>query len=207
MEGHGLRWTRVISLDHDVSGAGGPGLALVVTPPELARGMASLIKVSQEYWDFGLLVTNVGPGSAAAIAGIERGDVLLRYNGVPLDTTERLTQLEGVVAQREKLRATLEAVRGAREMTFAVPAARLGITVSPLLHRLASSRRATPVLVQVREQDRDAERTPEGASALVHVPGELVRQVSLLAEVLQWPGNAKRRKKVRALLATAAGIS
>lgn len=208
MEKPGIRWTYVLHLGDGASGVSRHGLALVVTPPELARGMASLIKVSEEYRDVGLLVTNVGPSSQAATAGIERGDVLLRYDGVPLENAERLTSLEGVAAQGETPRqVALEAVRGAREMTFAVPAGRLGITVSALLHRVGSSRRAMVGVIRVRDDDENDARADAGEPTLVEVPGELVSQVSLLAEVLQRPGNAKQRKKAEALVVTAAGIS
>jgi hypothetical protein len=206
MEERGIRWTRVIHLGDDASGdrRHGFGHALIVTPPELARGIASLIKVSEEYRDVGLLVTNVGPRSQATAAGIERGDVLLRYNGVPLETADRLTSLEGVAAQHETPQLALEAVRGAREMTFTVPAGRLGITVSPLLHRLDSSRRAMTGVIRALEGDENDERAEAGQPTLVEVPSELVRQVSRLVEVLQRPSNAKQRKKVEALLVTAA---
>ena len=202
-----FRWIRVTRLGDDARGHGRRWLALVVTPPEWARGIASLIRVSDEYRDVGLLVTNVGPSSRAATAGIERGDVLLRYDGVPLENAEQLTSLEGVPAQGEAPRqVALEAVRGAREMTLTVAAGRLGITVSPMLHRLASSRRATTVVIGAWEHDEDDEREDAGESTVVEVPDELVPQVSLLAEVLQRPSNAKHRKKAEALLLTAAGM-
>ena len=197
MEKPGIRWTRFIRLDDEARDRSGVELALLVTP-ELARGIASLIKVSEEYRDVGLLVTNVGPNSQAATAGIERGDVLLRYDSVPLDTAKRLTSLAGVEAQGVTPQVALEAVRGGQEMTFAVPAGRLGITVSALLHRSGSSHRPTRVI----QDDEAAEAGKLGQ--LVEVPRELAPQVLLLAEVLQQPGNANQRKKTTALLATAA---
>jgi len=198
METPVIRWTRLIRLDDEASGSSRAELALVVTP-ELARGIASLIKVSQEYRDVGLLVTSVGPNGQAATAGIERGDVLLRYDGVPLDTAKRLTSLAGVEAQGETPQVALEAVRGGQEMTFAVPAGRLGITVSALLDRSGSSHRT----IRAMQDDEGTEAGELGQ--LVEVPRELAPQVLLLAEVLQRPGNAKQRKKTTALLATAAG--
>jgi hypothetical protein len=198
-----IRWIRVIRLGDDAKGHSRHRLALVVTPPEWARGIESLIKVSDEYRDVGLLVTNVGPSSQASTAGIERGDVLLRYDGVPLENAEQLTSIEGVPVQGETPRqVALEAVRGAREMTLTVAAGRLGITVSPLLHRLGSSRRAMTEVIRAWEHDEE----DAGEPTVVEVPGELVRQVLLLAEVLQRPSNAKQRKKAEALLLTAAGM-
>jgi C-terminal processing protease CtpA/Prc len=202
-----IRWIRVTRLGDDARGHSRHRLALVVTPPEWARGIALLIKVSDEYRDVGLLVTSVGPGGQAANAGIERGDVLLRYDGVPLEHAEQLTSLEGVPTQGEAPRqVVLEAVRGAREMTLTVAAGRLGITVSPLLHRLGSSRRAMTGVIRAWEHDEADEREDAGEPTVVEVPGELVPQVSLLAEVLQRPRNAKQRKKAEALLLTAAGM-
>ena len=200
-----IRWIRMTRLGGDARGHSRRSLALVITPPEWARGIASLIKVSAEYRDVGLLVTNVGPRSQAAAAGLERGDVLLRYDGVPLENADQLTNLEGVPGHGEAPRqVTLEAVRGARELTVTVAAGRLGITVSPLLHRLGSSRRAMTGVVRAGEHD---EREDATESTIIEVPNELVPHVLLLAEVLQRPRNAKQRKKAEALLLTAAGMS
>lgn len=207
MEAGVICWIRVTRLGDDARGHGRRRLALVVTPPEWARGIASLIKVSDEYRDVGLLVTSVGPSSQAATAGLERGDVLLRYDGVPLDNAEQLVSLEGVPAHGEAPRQVmLEAVRGAREMTLMAAPGRLGVTVSPLLYRLGSSHRATTGIIRAREHDEDDECEDAGEPTVVEVPGELVPQVLLLAEVLQRPRNAKQRKKAEALLLTAAGM-
>ena len=194
----------MIRLGDDGRGIAENRPALVVTPPEWARGMVSLIKVSDEYRDIGLVVTNVGPTSQAATAGIARGDVLLRYDGVPLENPEQLRRLEGVAAQGEKIRqAALEAARGAREMTFTVTPGRLGITVSPLLHRLGSPRRTMRGVIRAREDD---ERADAAEPTLVQVPDELVPHVRLFTEALQRPSNAKQRKKAESLLMTAAGM-
>jgi membrane-associated protease RseP (regulator of RpoE activity) len=198
-----IRWT-LTRVGDDVEVRGRVRLALVVTSPEWARGMASLIKASDEYRDGGLLVTNVGPGSAAATAGIERGDVLLRHDGVPLEDAQRLRLLESSAAQSETPRqVALDAVRGAREITFSVPAGRLGITVSPFLHRMGASRPAVTPSIRERTPAASAD---EGKPILVHVPTALVPQVALVADSLQRSSNAKQRKKAKALLLTAAGL-
>jgi S1-C subfamily serine protease len=106
--------------------------AFVEAPREWADALRSLIKISDEYREAGLLVANVGPGSRAATAGIMRGDVLLRYDGTPLDKADMLSRL---AADETREPVTVEAVRGADEMTFKVPAGRLGVTVSALLYR------------------------------------------------------------------------
>jgi S1-C subfamily serine protease len=90
---------------------------LVPVPREWADAMFSLVKLSGEHRHNGLIVTNVGPGSQAARVGIVRGDVLLRYDGVELDSatafetpyTKRNTQ--GAEASRESRTSTIEAAR------------------------------------------------------------------------------------------------
>jgi C-terminal processing protease CtpA/Prc len=200
-----IHWTRLIQVSGDESDSPRVRPVLVVTRPEWARGIASLIKLANEYRDGGLLVTNVGPNSQAASAGIERGDVLLRYDGVPLEDAQRLRNLEGITSRGAAPRQVpLEAVRGAREMTFTVTGGRLGITVSAMLHRWRSMRRATVGLIPVPES---GERPATDKPTLVEVPRELVPQVVLLADVLQRSGNAKQRKKAESLLVTAAALA
>lgn len=201
-----LRWVRVVQSDDNAVAYSRLRLALAVTPPELARGIASLIKVSDEYRDVGLLVTNVGPNSPALAAGIERGDMLLRYDGVPVESAVRLMSLEEEPAQGNRLSpVTVDAVRGARELTFSVPPGRLGVTVSPCLHRLGPSRRRIVDVTRASGLDQGEEQAAIADPTVVDVPSDLVPQVQLLAAVLQG-GTAKQRKKAKDLVLAAAGL-
>lgn len=198
MEKPGFRRIRVIRDSDDARGYRRHDRVLVEIPREWARGVVSLIKVSDEYRHGGLLVTNVGPTGQAAIAGVARGDVLLRYDGDQLDSAETLARLASRPMQGG---ATLEALRGAQELTFKLAGGRLDITVSPLLHSFGPSRRSTTRVIRAWD---DEERPHPGESTLVEVPGELVRNVLLLKGIIQGAGTSKQRKKVEALLLTAA---
>src|SRR5437016_13500110 len=68
---------------------------LVEVPGKWAHSVVSLIQASQEYRHAGLMVTNLGPGSQGARAGMVRGDVLLRYEGQELDNVTTLRRLSG----------------------------------------------------------------------------------------------------------------
>jgi len=78
---------------------------LVEVPGKWAYSVVSLIHVSQEYRQAGLIVTNIGPGSQGARAGMAQGDVLLRYEGQDKETplfvitdTGRSTKVRRLVA-------------------------------------------------------------------------------------------------------------
>jgi len=88
MENREIRRVRVIRTGNEPMRLRREEVALSEAPVQSAEAVASLVKLSEEYRDVGLIVTNVGPASAAATAGIARGDVLLRYDDVSLDTTE-----------------------------------------------------------------------------------------------------------------------
>ena len=65
----------------------------VEVPGEWAHAVFALVKISEEHRHNGLIVTNIGPGSQGTRAGMARGDVLLRYEGVELDSTRTLRHL------------------------------------------------------------------------------------------------------------------
>src|SRR3989442_65373 len=165
---------------------------LVEVPGKWAHSVVSLIQASQEYRHAGLMVTNLGPGSQGARAGMVRGDVLLRYEGQELDNVTTLRRLSGAHTQGAAARTPIriEAARGTEDITFEVPGGRLGITVSPLLHRSVTSTsrskrvprrfsgtgatagKAIPRVVHTLEEARrHSARDP----ALVVGPGELAR--------------------------------
>jgi S1-C subfamily serine protease len=123
-----FRRIRVVRNWDDARGYGPQDRVLVEVEREWARAVVSLIKMSDEYRHVGLLVINVGPTSRAAIAGVARGDMLLRYNGVQLDNAETLRDLTVRAMQdyEPRKRVALEALRGAHEMTFEVEGGALG---------------------------------------------------------------------------------
>jgi hypothetical protein len=120
----------------DARGLDPRGVVLLETPGEWVRGVVGLLALSEKFRDTGLIVTNVGPNGAAARAGIARGDALLRYDGVELDTVARLRELADRAAHCGDSCGQIEAIRGDRELQFKVAAGRLGVTVSAPLHRL-----------------------------------------------------------------------
>ena len=117
--------------------------ALVEVPGEWEQALIALIEASAEHRHTGLMVTNIGPGSQAAKAGMATGDVLLRYNGVQLDDVDTLRGLTKGRSYDAAApgKAIIEAVRGSQEVQFEVSGGPLGITISALLHRLKTFRR------------------------------------------------------------------
>ncbi len=125
--------------------------ALVEVPGELAPVVVALTRVLRQPFErdpagrvgprrpprrpdrdgrpTGVIVTNIGPGSQAAVAGMARGDVLLRYDGVPIDGPGRLRRL----AERGGTsRHIVDGMRGPTEMRFEVRGGSLGMTVCAL---------------------------------------------------------------------------
>ena len=106
--------------------------ALVDVPSPCAHALSVLVRLSERHGHAGVIVTNIGPRSEAARVGMVRGDVLLTYDGVPLDRSVTLKHLtkgrEGAAARPVLLRAA----RGEQELTFEVRPGRLGITFSSL---------------------------------------------------------------------------
>jgi S1-C subfamily serine protease len=81
----------------------------------------------------GVVVTNIGPRSAAASAGMVRGDILLRYDGIALRTPSVLASLTSKTHGSGTAR--IEALRGSESLHFEVPVGRLGITANGLSTR------------------------------------------------------------------------
>ena len=194
--------------------------ALVEVPGKWAHSVVSLVRASQEFRHSGLMVTNVGPGSQGARAGMKCGDMLLRFDGQELDraaTLRRLTTIhtQGAAAQKP---IRIEAARGTDDLVFEVSGGKLGITVSPLLYRRGArkkrwrrvlgevfgtdekSRRVIPHVIHTVEEAR--EHNPE-SPALAVVPGDLARQVLGVLRALEHAGSRKRGKRARSLLLSA----
>jgi tetratricopeptide (TPR) repeat protein len=83
----------------------------------------------------GLLLAAVLPGSAAARAGLQAGDVLLSYGAVPLGTLDDLTRAQAGGPGR--LRYWRDGKQG---RTAILPAGRLGVSIDPLPVREALKR-------------------------------------------------------------------
>jgi S1-C subfamily serine protease len=115
--------------------------ALLEVPGEWVGALTALLKLSVEHRHNGLLVTKNPQQRQAAKAGIARGDVLLRYNGVELDRVRTLRALAKKYARPEHgpEAVTIEASRGSDEISFKLSGGNLGITVSELLYRLNPS--------------------------------------------------------------------
>jgi membrane-associated protease RseP (regulator of RpoE activity) len=215
MEGRDFRRLRVIRTVAEPIRLRRNEVAFVEIPAQWAGAVASVIKMSDEYRNGGLLVTNVGPASHAGAAGIGRGDVLLRADGISLDSVESLRRLTSRADGNHKSARglTVEGLRGAQEITFKPAQGRLGITVSPLLHRSGhahrSERRATQAAGAPRAvpKPRAADQSPVEDMTLVEVPGHLLANVLLLKRMIARPANAKQRKDVTALLASAARLA
>jgi serine protease Do len=90
-----------------------PRLGVAVAPPRVARRMRRAVGLPERE---GLLVRAVEPDSAAAAAGVERGDLLVAAGGRELDGVDALYDALDAVAQNG---GTLELtiVRGTEERT------------------------------------------------------------------------------------------
>lgn len=96
----------------------------------------------------GALVSSVAPESAAQKAGLQPGDVILSYNGTPINRSSELTAQIGAAkpgdkaqfeiwrnGKRQEVSTTLTAATGtmaSAESTDAAPKGRLGLAVRPL---------------------------------------------------------------------------
>ena len=194
--------------------------ALVEVPGKWAESVVSLIQASREYRHAGLMVTNVGPGSQGARAGMVRGDVLLRYDGQELESAATLRRLTRIHTQGAAARKAIriEAARATEDVTFEVLGGQLGITVSPLLYRLATSgsrwkrilrqpletgATSEKVTLRVVHTLEEARRHSPGNTVLVRVRGELARPVLTVLSALEHAGSRKRKKRAESLLTTA----
>lgn len=87
---------------------------LGVTIQELSQPLAESFGLSRPD---GALVSSVAPGTAAAKAGIEPGDVILKYNNQPIARSGDLPTLVGLGAPGDK--ATMEVWRGGKKIDLA----------------------------------------------------------------------------------------
>lgn len=93
---------------------------LGVTVQEVNQSLAESFKLDQPE---GALVSSVMPGSAAAKAGVQQGDVILKYNGRPINVSGDLPALVGMAKPGDT--ATLEVWRAGKKLEL--PATLQGI--------------------------------------------------------------------------------
>ena len=91
------------------------GLVVQTLTPELASHFSRREKQ-------GVLIRGVEPGSPAAKAGLQRGDIVLEFNGRPLHSAEEYLQREREYASGDTLQ--LHVLRGSGEENVTVTAAR-----------------------------------------------------------------------------------
>ena len=91
------------------------GLVVQTLTPELASHFSRREKQ-------GVLIRGVEPGSPAAKAGLQRGDLVLEFNGRPLHSAEEYLQREREYASGDTLQ--LHVLRGSGEENVTVTAAR-----------------------------------------------------------------------------------
>ena len=179
----------------------------VQVPGAWAAAVLSLVKLSEEHRHNGLVVTNVGPKSQAASAGLLRGDVLLRYHGTEVESVDNLRALTKRHHDRGEKTISIEVARGADDMHLKVQPGALGITVSPSLHRIkmvpvpvkgaptmkpaSDFDRAMPLITTLEQADKLDTTKP----ALVEVPAELARTVLSLVKSVEATGKQKKRAK------------
>jgi serine protease Do len=118
------------------------GVALQPVNEDLA---AALDLFSQE----GALVSSVTPGSPAAEAGMEPGDVILGFNGAPIAEVRDLPRL--VAAAQPGSEAEIEVHRGGERLTLAV-------TIAPLETAAAEATEAPGPSEPVDPGESDAPR-------------------------------------------------
>jgi serine protease Do len=87
---------------------------LGVTIQEVNQSLAESFKLKQPE---GALVSSVQPDSAAAKAGIQQGDVILKYNGQPIKDSTDLPTMIGTAKPGDK--ATLEVWRSGKKIDLA----------------------------------------------------------------------------------------
>ena len=90
-------------------------LGVAIAPPRVARRLRRAVGLPERV---GVLVRGVEDGSAAARAGLERGDLIVQAAGQPMDRVDVL--YEALDGAREQGRLQLEIVRGTDERALTV---------------------------------------------------------------------------------------
>ena len=130
----------------------------------------------------GALVGEVQPDSPAAAAGVEQGDVVLSFNGKPIDQVRQLSRTVAEVQPGSK--AKIEVWRDGKEKTLDVQ-----IAAMPAQDEVASTEEAAPAPGQPRLGLALAPIAPEQRDELGLKPGE--KGVLVTEVVPDGPAEAK----------------
>lgn len=167
---------------------------LGVSIQELNQSLAESFKLKQPN---GALVSSVTPGSAAAKAGLESGDVILAFNGQPIGRSGDLPALVGTAKPGDK--ATLEIWRAGKKLELSAvlgeakdqvvadasgadsaPQGKLGVAVRPLTgEEKAAANVASGVLVE-RAGGPAARAGIEPGDIVISVNGTPIKSVEQL---------------------------
>ncbi|HEV2611356.1 MAG TPA: DegQ family serine endoprotease [Noviherbaspirillum sp.] len=182
---------------------------LGVTIQELNQTLAESFRLKQPD---GALVSSVAPGSAAAKAGLEPGDVILQYNGRPIASSTDLPAMVSLGKPGDKV--TLGVWRGGKQIELSaslgavndrlasgdtaekgVPQGRLGLAVRPLsAEEKSAGASASGVLVE-RSSGPAAKAGIEAGDIILAVNGTPVKSVDELKSVV-----AKQDKQLAILV-------
>nr|WP_148415325.1 DegQ family serine endoprotease [Noviherbaspirillum massiliense] len=171
---------------------------LGVSIQELNQSLADSFKLKQPN---GALVASVAPGSAAAKAGLQPGDVILKYNGQPINTSGDLPALVGMGKPGDK--AQLEVWRGGKTLDVtatltaakdkadsdeagnsATPRGKLGVMVRPLSPEERSEAHLASGVVVEQSAGAAARAGVEPGDVILAVNGTPVRSPDQLQELI-----------------------
>jgi serine protease Do len=149
----------------------------------------------------GALVSKVEPGSAAAEAGLQPGDVILAYNGKPIADAGQLSMNVNTTAPGE--RATLQVWRAGKPLTLTArigsaaagegleakadgsSQGQLGLTLRPLTSDEKEQAGVPNGLVVENAQGKAAEAGIQQGDVLLGVDGQPVKSVDQLRELVR----------------------
>ena len=170
---------------------------LGVTIQQLTQALAESFKLKQPD---GALVSSIAPGSAAAKAGIQPGDVILSYNGQPISRSGDLPAIVGLGKPGDK--ATIEVWRAGKKLALAATLGeatdqvaadanagsrqqgRLGIAVRPLTPDEKRQAGVTAGVAVEQVRGAAARAGIEAGDVIVSVNGTPVRSAEQLQSLV-----------------------
>jgi serine protease Do len=172
---------------------------LGVTIQDLNQTLADSFKLPQPA---GALVSSVAPGSPAAKAGLEAGDIILKYNGKPIVRSSDLPAMVGISKPGDK--AALEVWRGGKTVDLAATLTevkdkvavneggadapvkgRLGVAVRPLTPEERRDANLAAGLVVEQTTGVAARAGIEAGDVIVSVNGTPVKTAEQLQSMLK----------------------